>query len=826
MIVTVLAGMSHTPSARAQVLHIGPDNIQEVTLLGGPYRLACWIKGQRVGRLSAPQLTPGANLRLLNTGRLTKKIRKELKQIRAELLQSSQTQTRSKLRKAQKQKRLWLRSLMAALEACREFQNVFSSSSSHSSLKSGSSYSSQLGLASSSASTSTANDLCSNGIVDPGEVGIDCGGNCTRRCLAPIARWDTVPYQRISAHQNLNVGVVAFSKDGIDRVEFTVNAANYRGANPLIAREMTYNPQTQVYEYWFPLAADDFDKPGNLQIEAVVFGKDGGVRDKNTRLDVNPDYEHGLDPLRLVANPIGTLPRPEAWVALDGNDTSGAVGNSNAPFASIVWALKAIQDWRNSHGYGNNADGGIVHLKPGSYLQEMRHWYDLPNAYENHISVDNEWVTITTAEGGDKTNTRLSAPWSIMNVLKVKIQGITIDRSMGRETVVSPNSIYTYTQYVWLDDVDIIGAGRWISRSNPVGIAALKYWTNCRFSNVNDAIPNWTTLLARNVLIEHIGDNALENVPLVVNVKVDDMDPKYPLPPVSEGRYYAQKDIGGTVYSHVVEKAGAFENFELNPYNESGDNFYITYPSNDNFNGWDIDAKISADAISLKYAFAPNDVDLPRMDGYLATGWHADAWQWVYGIGVPNGAQENTIVYGFQVVNSTYQALSDNSWHSNPVPADNIAFVNLYLGPNTTSYHARETNNMLMWHVTARGEFSFWPDDVNGPKLWSPVKNISLKGCSFYRLNDYYPCGNNHGQYGLVDWSGAEHNHYEVAAADCGPVNPGSDFTTGNPGYDEQGRPAAGSVLLDRVQPVLVPIDAAGTPRGSPADVGAYEKQP
>ena len=33
--------------------------------------------------------------------------------------------------------------------------------------------------------------------------------------LTPIARWDVVPHQRISAGETFNLGVVAFSKEGI-----------------------------------------------------------------------------------------------------------------------------------------------------------------------------------------------------------------------------------------------------------------------------------------------------------------------------------------------------------------------------------------------------------------------------------------------------------------------------------------------------------------------------------------------------------------------------------------------------------------------------------
>ncbi len=127
--------------------------------------------------------------------------------------------------------------------------------------------------------------------------------------LTPIARWDVVPNQRITKGETLNVGVVAFSKAGIDRVTFTVSGQGYSGTNPVSATAMTHNAQTNVYEYWFPLNADSFSTNGVFTIQATAYGKDGGIL-------TLPTYS-------FVVNATGTLAVPKAWVSTSGNNTTG-----------------------------------------------------------------------------------------------------------------------------------------------------------------------------------------------------------------------------------------------------------------------------------------------------------------------------------------------------------------------------------------------------------------------------------------------------------------------------------------------------------------------
>ena len=47
--------------------------------------------------------------------------------------------------------------------------------------------------------------------------------------LTPIAHTDVVPYQRIQYGSSFDFGVVAFSKPGINRVDFAITGQGYTG---------------------------------------------------------------------------------------------------------------------------------------------------------------------------------------------------------------------------------------------------------------------------------------------------------------------------------------------------------------------------------------------------------------------------------------------------------------------------------------------------------------------------------------------------------------------------------------------------------------------
>jgi len=331
--------------------------------------------------------------------------------------------------------------------------------------------------------------------------------NVPQTKLKPIARWDTVPYQRINPSGTLNVGVVAFSKYGIARVRFNIYGQGYTGPSPVDVTEMTLNPQTGVYEYWTPISANKFTSDGVFTVEATVYGNDGGVRDKNT-----DGGGLGLDPLRLVVNATGKLPQPEAWVSPNGNDSTAVVNDSTRPFRTVGQAIAKIRAYRNSLGLGNNADGGIVRLTPGTHVCSA-------GGASGPIACDNEWLTITTAAGGTRSNTILTSG-GIVATRKIAVRGITLRGSgvMGMSYNDRSQAV------VWADDCTLIGAGRGITTAHPLTSEYKNlYYTGCSITEVHQATSG--SDLCRGLTITRISDDAFQNVPCIFNCVVDDVDP-------------------------------------------------------------------------------------------------------------------------------------------------------------------------------------------------------------------------------------------------------------------------------------------------------------
>ena len=163
--------------------------------------------------------------------------------------------------------------------------------------------------------------------------------------LTPIARWNFVPYQRITAPTK--IGVVAFSKAGIEKVAFS-----WDGGAAINATSMTYNSVSNAWEYWADFDPGDFSD-GAVTLDATVTGDDAGT--------------NALDQLTIYADDGGTIPQLEVWVARAddtpaGNDDTGALGNRNLPFLTIGEAAQAIFDSQA------DTDGGMIMGSAGAFL--------------------------------------------------------------------------------------------------------------------------------------------------------------------------------------------------------------------------------------------------------------------------------------------------------------------------------------------------------------------------------------------------------------------------------------------------------------------------
>ena len=334
----------------------------------------------------------------------------------------------------------------------------------------------------------------------------------TEDSLDPIARFDVVPHQRIDHGETMNCGVVAFSKEGINRVIFSVDTeseANYTGPEEITVSAMTLNTQLAwdantafgitldhsswpgVWEYWTPIRASDFSSDGNFTLNALVIGNDGGRRSLSVDLRVNA---------------TGALAQHEAWIVLSGgNDSTGTVGNSSLPFATVTEAMNAFRAVN-----GGNVDGCILRFGAGDW-----------NIFESYTAnTVNEWVTFARAAGTEIGDVRITGHrnWSSggPSVGWLRLYGIEF-------TNVEPYQwlFHNTVDEVWLDHSQVVGNERWTEAVTPLRGSSI-YATESRYYFVDAAFEY--SKFVRNCVAHRLGDDVLKDVPFSVNVRADDMD--------------------------------------------------------------------------------------------------------------------------------------------------------------------------------------------------------------------------------------------------------------------------------------------------------------
>jgi len=293
-----------------------------------------------------------------------------------------------------------------------------------------------------------------------------------------IARWDTVPYQKID--DNFEVGVVAFHINDIDRVEFAVDGGEWVRHN-----QMQYNPRTSVYEYYGILREQDFNSVGPIEVRAIAYPRAGLPR--------------LLPPKYLFVDPFDVTPVKERWVSPTGSDTND--GSINAPFASISHAAVDI-----SNEFGS-ADRGVIYLTAGDHAYGGM-------AFPNAVIVSDSWLTITHADGLTKGDARITSELGSMKTKLVHFKDITF-----REGVESSTALLSA---VWLDNCHMIGNGpetkvnqwgHWLSASS---------WSLGDYITDSEAEQNYHGFmhskgLIRNTIVHDLASDAWQNGLCVIN---------------------------------------------------------------------------------------------------------------------------------------------------------------------------------------------------------------------------------------------------------------------------------------------------------------------
>ena len=301
--------------------------------------------------------------------------------------------------------------------------------------------------------------------------------------LTPIARYDVVPRQRLEAGEIFSFGVIAFSKAGIDNVQFTItpSSGSYSDTSPVSVSSMTLNDRTSVWEYWIPINANDFDTDTSFTVRAVITGNDGGTRDLGT--------------INMFANPGGTLATYSAWVdSVNGVDATGTLDDETKPYLTIDAALDAIEA-ANS----NEVGGCFIYLEEGTYGAD----------WASHMTT-NEWLTIRAAPGATKENVRIQNMQAYGTYLKVS--GVQLERTASF-------ALSEATDTLWIDDCNCIGSGRGLSFSEVVVGGTIDYATDSYFTD-----SEWGVIapFARGCETYKIAQDNFQNSYLVVNCSLND----------------------------------------------------------------------------------------------------------------------------------------------------------------------------------------------------------------------------------------------------------------------------------------------------------------
>jgi hypothetical protein len=550
--------------------------------------------------------------------------------------------------------------------------------------------------------------------------------------LTPISRWDIVPHQRLDYGATLNVGVVAFSKAGINHISFVVAGQGYSGPSPITVSAMSYNSQTKVYEYWFPLASSSFSTDGVFTIAATAYGSDAGAL-------ALPTYS-------FVVNATGSLPAPKAWVSATGNDSTGAVNDRTHPFSTTTAAVVALNSAN-----GGSFDGAILYLYAGTWAFGSL----------KAVTTTNEWFTIAADPSADQAYTIVNNGWGVSNTKFLQFQGITLTGQMNLGEDANPLCL-------WVNLCAIQGGGQWVGNSNPImrgndesdSTAFSSYYTDTQISNVDEGIQ--ASRLARNVTIEHIGNDAFFRTLCVINAVVIDKNP-------------------GTTYWH----SDGFQSFGTGLQNGI---VYGFYGYNMRYQGLFLREENGGQGNNNAFVNMFIDMRQPGLPGaagstdfvccpcYIAGGW------------------DHLLLWNCSFLGGESQFIFDTGY---------TAFT-----PTNCSIKGCVFDTYIDWANSNRlPVYSLHGNIQNNEFLYNHYRYSRTDGTGGVTGTDY--------NYASSPDSGATTTHTFG--------NPGIDLSLNSPmGF--YGVPIAGSPLLNKFSPPIVLIDALGRQRDAASDIGAIER--
>ncbi|MHB8790234.1 MAG: hypothetical protein ACYDBT_10180 [Desulfobulbaceae bacterium] len=548
-------------------------------------------------------------------------------------------------------------------------------------------------------------------------------------CLAltPIARWDVVPYQRIEYGSSLNIGVVAFSKPGIKKVEFTATGQGYSGGTKT-STSMSLNSTTGTWEYWVSFPASDFSSNGAITITATV--TDNNANTRNLALPMLVYGASAFSPVTCWVHPVS------------GSDSTCAVNNESAPCKTIGGAAAKI-----NAANGGNSDGAIIYLQEGTY-----------SLASTSISTSGQWVKITKDKDANRDNVILQKGSGAISGGYIHFDSVTLKSTGAFAYVSTPTRLWTH-------NCRKIGSGRWIAGSNPIAFSDSNnhYSTNDYTYNVDFAY--YQAALVRGATIEIIGNDVFQNTSMVVNCTANDMS-------------------NGTTGLHA-DGYQSHTSGVPTPSNRIIYNYKLTDAS---YQGVFLraDAGLATDNAFVNVLIEMQEPpDLNESGAYTFTGFslyqawdHLLLWNCSF-IGGHEEFSQSALTNSSFVGNYFYQYISQ---------ASSVGISTVQYAVNGNSYG----NEFLYNHF----------EGVYGET------STCIKNTVYSSRN--WPC---------PQWYAKKPDSGSPVTATIGD----NVIDTTDPLSSNFGAPLPGSVLLDRMPFVKVPVDIYGNPRTGNSDVGAVE---
>jgi hypothetical protein len=314
----------------------------------------------------------------------------------------------------------------------------------------------------------------------------------------PAARWDVVPFQDITTQTE--IGVVAFHKDLIDRVEFYVDDVLYDTVTAV-----TKNSITNVWEYNTIIDPNDYGSSQEIEITAKVYPVTGNPRFLNDFYgNTGTKKDHGQNTLRLWINK-GDLPANAVYMSPTGSDSNS--GTEASPFLTFAKAFSTL-------GGSSTISGGTVYLLPGDYTPDGGPFVN-----------PDRWVTIRPAPGVLRSQVRILSVGTVVrwSLGKLKFKNVTLyayEAPRGTTIVAAgkPNNL------LWCEDVVLQGSNR-KDKLEPFYNLEV-FWNDSEIYDIINGtyVTGGVVTLIRDTHIAHVLEDVYRGARMILNNTVDDHD--------------------------------------------------------------------------------------------------------------------------------------------------------------------------------------------------------------------------------------------------------------------------------------------------------------